>query len=523
MTSNAGSRNSAASPRSRAAAAAVALALAALGASAAALAHQNGWTLYYGDAEAHLNIARRFVDSRTSGIHQIGTVWLPLPHLIAAPLARRDHFWHSGLAGVAPSVAAFTLAGLLLFLALRRLADSTAAALAGAAVFALNPNLLYLQAAPMTEPLALACLFGQLYCLVGFHQSQRTRDAALAGLCALAGTLTRYEMWFLAPFAALFVLWRGGPARWRSAAAYCAAAAAGPLWWLAHNWWFYGDALEFWRGEWSARAIYQRQLERGMARYPGDGDWLTAARCYLEAARLCCGLPLFWLSLAGAVAALRRFAAAAVFVLLVPFFYVLSMHSSGTPIFVPHLWPFSYYNTRYGIAWLAVAAVGVAALTALAPLRWRGWAALVVIAAAVSPWLLAPRPDAWICWKESEVNSISRRRMAAEAAAFLRERYRPGAGILLSFGDFTAALRLAGIPIRESLHVDDRLPFEAAVARPDLFLQEEWVLCNAGDRACRAAARLQRGPRRYECVKILAAKDAPGIEIWRRIGAFVKP
>ncbi len=523
MTLKAGSRNSAASPRSRAAAAAVALAFAALGGGAAALVHQHGWTLYYGDAEAHLNIARRFVDSRTSGMHRIGTVWLPLPHLLAAPLARRDDFWHSGLAGVVPSVAGFTLAGLFLFLALRRVAGSTAAALAGSAVFALNPNLLYLQATPMTEPLALACLCGQLYCLVRFHASQRTRDALLAGVCALAGTMTRYELWFLIPFAALFILWRGGAMRWRSAAMYCALAAASPLWWLAHNWWFYGDALEFLRGEWSARAIYQHQLERGMARYPGDADWALAARYYLEAARLCCGLPLFWLSLAGAVAALRRFPATALFVSLVPFFYVLSMHSSGTPIFVPHLWPFSYYNTRYGIAWIVVAALGAAALTALAPLRWRVWAALVILAAAVSPWILAPRPDAWICWKESEVNSVSRRRMAAEAAAYLRERYRPGAGILLSFGDLSAALRLARIPIRESLHVDDRLEFEAAVARPDLFLREEWVLCNAGDRACRAAARLQRGPRRYECVKILAAKDAPGIEIWRRIGAFVEP
>ena len=523
MISSAGSRNSAVSPRSKAAAAAVAVALALVGAGAAAFVHRNGWTLYYGDAEAHLNIARRLVDSRTPGVHQIGTVWLPLPHLLAAPLARGGGLWQSGLAGAAPSVAAFTLAGLMLFLTLRRLARSRAAALAGTAVCVLNPNLLYLQAAPMTEPLALACLFGLLHSLARFHASQRTRDALAAGLWTMAGTLTRYELWFLAPFAALYILWRGGETRWRSMAACCAPAAAGPLWWLAHNWWFYGDALEFWRGEWSARAIYQRQLESGMARYPGDGHWGLAARYYLEAARLCCGLPLFWISLAGLPAALKRFAAAAVFVLLVPLFYVLSLHSSGTPIFVPHLWPFSYYNTRYAIAWLAVAALGTAALVALAPRRWKPCAALALVVASAWPWVRDPHPDAWICWKESEVNSVSRRRLAREAAEYLEPRYRAGAGILLSFGDLTAVLRLARIPIRESLHVDDRLPFEAAVARPDLFLGEEWVLCNSGDRACRAVARLQRGPRRYECVRMLAAKDAPGIEIWRRVGAFVEP
>lgn len=522
MQSSNGSRSSAVSPRSSIAAAAVALSLALAGAGAAGLALREGWTLYYGDAEAHLNIARRLVDSRTAGVHQIGTVWLPLPHLLAAPLARRDALWHNGLAGTVPSVVGFTLAGLFLFLIVRKVAGSSAAALAAVAVFAANPNLLYLQAAPMTEPTALACLLGLLYFLVRFRASRRPPEAALAGVCALAGTLTRYELWFVTPFAALWVLRCGGARRWRSAALFCGLAAAGPLWWLAHNWYFYGDALEFVRGEWSARAIYERQLARGMARYPGDGDWVRAARYYLEAARLCCGPALFWISLAALPVALLRLRAAA-FVMLVPVFYVLSMHSAGTPIFVPHLWPFSYYNTRYGIAWLAVAALGTGALVAVAPRRWKPWAALVLVAASALPWVLDPRPDAWICWKESEVNSSSRRRLAQEAAGYLGPRYRAGAGILLSFGDLTGVLRLAGIPIRESLHVDDRQPFEAAVARPDLFLHEEWVLCNAGDRACRAVARLRRGPKRYECVRILAAKDAPGLEIWRRVGAFVEP
>lgn len=518
MTLNGAIRNSASSRRSRAGAAGVALVLALLGAWAAAWVHGNGWTLYYGDAEAHLNIARRLVDSRTGGAHQIGTVWLPLPHLLMAPLARRDELWRSGVAGAVVSVGAFTLAGLFLFLALRRLSGSAAAAVAGTAVMALNPNLLYLQSTPMTEPLALMCLLGLLYFLVRFHESQRTRDALYAGVCALAGTLTRYELWWVLPFASVFVLIRGGAARWRSAAVFALVSGAGPAWWLGQNWYFYGDALEFWRGEWSARAIYQRSLDRGMARYPGDGDWMKAARYYLEAARLCAGLPLFWLSLAGLVAALKKYWAAAAFVLLAPLFYVVSMHSSGTPVFVPQLWPFSYYNTRYGIAWLAVAALGSAALAALAPRRWRGWSAAAIVAAAISPWLMNREPQAWICWKESEVNSDSRRRMAGEAAGFLAPRYRAGAGILLSFGDLTAVLRQAGIPVRESLHVDDGLEFHAAVARPDLFLREEWVLCTPGDRACRAAARLQRGPRRYECVRILASKDAAGIEIWRRAG-----
>ena len=34
--------------------------------------------LLYGDAVAHINIARRVFDSRTPGFLELGTVWLPL-------------------------------------------------------------------------------------------------------------------------------------------------------------------------------------------------------------------------------------------------------------------------------------------------------------------------------------------------------------------------------------------------------------------------------------------------------------
>src|ERR1700758_531407 len=44
-----------------------------------------GDILLFGDAVAHINIARRVFDSRTPGPLQLGTVWLPLPHLLIMP------------------------------------------------------------------------------------------------------------------------------------------------------------------------------------------------------------------------------------------------------------------------------------------------------------------------------------------------------------------------------------------------------------------------------------------------------
>jgi len=68
-------------------------------AAAIAYFYRTGSTLYAGDGEAHLNIARRIVDSRTPGWSQVGTTWLPLPHLLMIPLVRNDWMWRTGLGG----------------------------------------------------------------------------------------------------------------------------------------------------------------------------------------------------------------------------------------------------------------------------------------------------------------------------------------------------------------------------------------------------------------------------------------
>src|SRR6266852_8614339 len=86
--------------------------LALLSAGAVRFVYQRGYILYYGDAVAHLNTARRITDSRTPGLDQLGTVWLPLPHLLMLPLVKDTHLWQTGLAGSIPSAACFIIAGM---------------------------------------------------------------------------------------------------------------------------------------------------------------------------------------------------------------------------------------------------------------------------------------------------------------------------------------------------------------------------------------------------------------------------
>src|SRR6185295_8255877 len=76
--------------------------------------------LLYGDAVAHINIARRVFDSRTPGFFQLGTVWLPLAHLLMIPFLLSDSAWQTGVGGSVPSLIAYVLSVVGVFRLVRR-------------------------------------------------------------------------------------------------------------------------------------------------------------------------------------------------------------------------------------------------------------------------------------------------------------------------------------------------------------------------------------------------------------------
>jgi len=471
--------------------------------------------LFYGDAEAHLNTARRIWDSTTPGLDQLGTPWLPLPHLIMLPLVRIDPLWRSGLAGAIPSAACFVIACLFLFAAVRRFFASPLPAFAAVALFALNPNVLYLQSVPMNEPVFWAALLGLLYFTVRFSLTRHLAWAFAAGLAACAASLTRYEGWFLIPFVAAYFVFRR---RIAGAVAFSVVAAAGPLLWLGYNWWLTGDALYFYRGLGSAMAIQANQP------YPGKNDWWTALHYYRTAAGLAAGPGLSLASLAGLIAVVCKRSVWPLVLLLLPgAFYVWSMHSAASPIFVPVLWPGSYYNTRYGTAVLPFAAVAASAVVAVTPARARAWVACLLPLACALAWVIPPNPHRFVVWEESRANSVARRDWTQQAAEFLGPRYIPGTGILTTFGDVTGIFREAGIPLRETFTECNGLPWLAAVRRPELFLQREWAVVRGGDEAQSAITRAALRGIAYKLEKTIIVKGAPVVEIYRRTGGFHGP
>lgn len=480
-------------------------------AAAAAWFFYHGYILYYGDAQSHLNISRSILDSRTPGYDQLGNVWLPMLHVLCLPLAGNDWMWRTGLAGTIPVALCLVIAGIFFYLAAEEAYRSAVAAAVVVSCFMLNPNVLYLGSIPMTEVVFLAGLAALVFALLRFRTTQKKSFIALAVVASWWMSLTRYDGWFLIPFAAIWFLLFAAKRRFILFMVFGLLTSLAPLYWMAHNWWETANPLDFFNGPYSAKTI------QGAHPYPGYHNWSLAVYYYWTAGQLCAGAALTVLGLAGAVcAAIKKAMAPVFFLMLTPGFYIWSMHSSAsTPIFIPTLWPNTYYNSRYGIAMVALWAFAAGAIVLLIPQRWRR-SALLLPLISIAPWLILPSKNNWICWKESEANSIARRAWTTTAAQFFGAHYQRGQGVLAASGtgDVAGIFCRTGIPLRDAVDIGNGPLWMANEARPDLLHQALWAVAQAGDPVAKA---LDATSLPYQVVDQIQVQGAPTLKVYRRI------
>jgi hypothetical protein len=359
----------------------------------------------------------------------------------------------------------------------------------------------------MTEVVFLAGMAVLLLAVLRFRATQNRWFLLLGVLASWWMSLTRYDGWFLIPFAGLWFGLSARRSRWRTLAVFGALAGLAPVYWLAHNRWETGDALDFFNGPYSALAI------QGGKPYPGYHDWLLAGGYYAKAGQLCAGWCLVVLGAAGAACALLgKRALPVLFLLLTPLFYIWSIHSSGTPIFLPQLASRGYYNTRYGIAVIPLAAFAAGAIVPALPARCVKIAYLIPVL-SIAPWVLPLSRQNWICWKESEVNSVSRRAWTQAATDYFNANYQLGQGIIAPFGDLTGIFCRARIPLAEVLHEGNGPPWLATITRPDLIHREMWAVTQANQFESQFLSR-KGSP--YYLIKEIRVEGAPPLHILRR-------
>jgi len=457
--------------------------------------------LNYGDAVAHLNIARRVFDSHEPRFSQLGSVWLPLPHILMLPFVQVYAWWANGLAGVFPSALAYMAACAGFYRLARRWLTPLAAALA-MTFFAANPNLLYLQTTAMTEPLFLCELIWISVWLVEWRatldgtaqQARPQRNTRLLWLIAVglvAAVYTRYDGWVMALLAWVAIgvtLARRGQLRSHAFWLASVLVVAAPIAWFAYNSAAFGDWLYFMRGPYSAKAIEIRTAVPGFPPHPGwHNPWVSflfyMKAAEMDAAAAAWGNMLLLVSLLGCscawISARRRHILWALLLALPVPFYAYSVAYGSVPIFLPPWWPHSWYNLRYGLELLPGLALGVgfAAQFCFAavrefkpraePARWVNVAAVsLFLAVGLNAYaMLHERPLVYV---EGTKNMQAHRPYQMEIPPVLRQwlAKRPGGTVLMITSVDPEIVARTGIPLRQTINESDLQIFRDALAAP---------------------------------------------------------
>lgn len=493
---------------------------------------RSGELLLYGDAVAHVSIARRVIDSLTPGPLQLGTVWLPLPHLLALPFVWSDWMWRSGTASSIGSMLAFVAGAVGTFRITLALTSRLWAWLAAIA-FLLNPNLLYMQATPMTESLYLTLMIWAVVHYEEFARSTRAGETIEAGRalvkCALTlcgAMLTRYDGWFLTCAVGLAVLGSmasaGSQTRWallRALRNFVVLCALVPALWLSYNYGVFGNAFEFANGPYSAKGIAERTTKKGDPPHPGSEHPKTASVYFLKASRLNVaeGAPEKWLfavALAGLLVALFSDRSRAAILLWVPVpFYAISIAYSGVPIFIPPWWPFSYYNVRYGLQLLpALIVFGAFACWFVSNLLKREGVRVVFAALFVmlvgfgytTVWRSTP-----ICLREARVNAVTRVQFETALAQELR-KFPPSSTLLIYTSSYVGALQQSGVHLRRTINEGNYGLWQRALGDPGA--AANYVVAFEGDEV---DAAVRSKPEGLELIAEVSTPEKPRARIYR--------
>ena len=457
----------------RALALGIGVAAAAGGALAAWHYHRVGLTLTHYDARGHLVVARRIADSITPGWQQIGAVWLPLPHLLNALPVQVDFFYRTGASAVAMSVVSYAIAAAAIAWIVAALTESTAAAVAAAAVFALNPNVLYLQATPMTEPMLLATTTVAVALLI----AKKGSYPFFVGAAFALACLTRYEAWPVtacALGAAAWVRWRRGePAS--AAVRAIARVAVFPAIAIA----VFVVVSRVVVGEWFVASGFFVPENKAA----GDA-WVAAKEIGWGVQRLS-GPLLVWIGGIGVaiaaalgVATKRRADALVVVSLAAMGAIAWAAFYRGHPC-----------RIRYMVPLVAIEAIGAGFAAGLMPRR-RAQTAAAIALAAVAAYELSPLDAHAPMIVEAQWDRPNLAERARVTGCI--GRLEPGAKIMASMGSlghYMQEASAAGFAIRDFLHEGNGDIWLAALDRPQL--AAEWLLieekAEGGDMLAHAA------------------------------------
>jgi len=445
----------------------------------------SGSLTLYGDARAHLDVARHVTDSLTPGLAQLGSVWLPMQHMLLVPFVAFDALWHSALAGAMVGGICYVYSAVRVFSLAEEWLGSRRVAWFAFIIYAGNLDLLYVQGTALTEPVLLAFFVGAAWHMARWTRTMRHQELIIAGVLTACATLTRYDGWVLL-FAGVVIVaawsWlaeRRAGAKEANLVIFCAIGAFGVVLWFLYNLVIFHDPFFFLHSSFSAQSQQQSLLQSGAL--ATKGSLAVSALTYGWAMIDIVGGFFFLLGIVGLIGLLRRRdsrrrrdMAMIAFLAAPVVFNVIALWTGQSTLRVPQVSPFGLWNVRYGLMALPLfALLGGAALDRHADLRRR-----VVLGVVATGLLLSvTHTPATIADGLSGTSSAAAGQPEV-AAEYIHEHY--AGGLVLADEASSAPLIFAsGLRLAEFVTAGEHPYYENALASPGANV--EWVVTYDGD------------------------------------------
>ncbi len=441
----------------------------------------------YGDAESHLNISKRVVHSITPGLAQVGGIWLPLPHLLMVPFVAIEPLYRTGLAGSIVSGIAYVISCLYLFKIVMLLTKKSWVAFTAVLLFALNPNILYMQATPMTEiPLIVFFTLSTYYFLRFLYEQEIVIHLVVAAFFGFCATMSRYDGWFLVLIEAfiLIVLYGRKRSEWSRLEGllflFSSLAFVGVLLWLLWGYIILGDPLYFTNSQFSAKSQQNEWLARGAL--PAYHNLPQAILYYTFTAMSNVGILIFWAAVVGFIVYVRNKAEQNKLVVsllfLVPFiFYVVTLYMGQSIIFIPSITPSNFewklFNVRYGIMMVPFAAVFLAYLFDKVQLLGR----LILIGLLVMQLGLYVVGYSRIVTLDDGLIGLSHAKRP-DAERWLRDNYDGGLLLLDDYARTVSVVR-SGVPMQNIIYIGNKPYWEDSFVAPEK--HATWIVMQQND------------------------------------------
>jgi len=446
-----------------------------------------GQIIAYGDAESHLNIAKRVVSSITPGLAQLGGIWPPLPHLLMVPFVFFDPLWRSGLAGSLISGICFVIASIYLYKFTFLLTQNKAAAFIAFLVFALNPNILYMQSTPMTELPLIAFFMLSIYYFTKFIKNDKDfLSLIFAAFFAFCASLSRYDGWFLVGIESLIILllYIRSIKNWRKVLGkivlFATLAFFGIFLWLIWDFLILGDPLYFTNSQFSAKSQQQSWLARG--ELPGYKSMTNSFIYYVVTSLSNTGVILFLTSIIGSILYLVKDTLKQKWLIAlllgVPFiFYVITQYVGQSIIFIPHITPSTFewrlFNVRYGLMMVPTVAFFIGYLFYISQTKAR----IVILGLFLFQLLLYGIGYSGIITLSDGTVGLSAAKKV-DAQDWMAKNYDYGLVLLDDFAR-TISITRAGIPMQKVIYIGNKPYWEESLEMPEKYAR--WIIIQKDD------------------------------------------